>query len=249
MSWQAIAWVLERSESRLSAQLGMIWIANYAKPDGSGAYPSITTLARKAKLSDRTAQVAIKELQQLGEVHVELNAGPHGANLYSLPLMRGKKISPLGVRTIYPPGEKSDIGVVNSSAPADERFSPEPSREPLKEPSVNRGVQLSVDPTEHKYADAPSAPANKNPWALILEELKSKVNPQSYETWFRPTRFGGVSGSSMVVFVPSVEWSYMTDTFRPQLRQAMDRLKLPYTRIEFEASDGRNVYGLRRTVG
>jgi hypothetical protein len=89
VSVQAMSWVLEYSESRLAARLVLLSIANHAKADGTGAWPSVETIAKESLLSEREARYALRNLEILGELNTQLNAGPHGANLYSLPLMAG----------------------------------------------------------------------------------------------------------------------------------------------------------------
>jgi hypothetical protein len=131
MSVQAIAWVLEHSESRLGARHVLISIANHAKADGTGAWPSITTIAHESRLSEREVQLSIRKLVAAGELCVEQGAGPHGTNLYSLPLVaaRGEKFAPLR-------GEKPSTQGVKNPTSGGEKFSPEPSLiQPSLEPS------------------------------------------------------------------------------------------------------------------
>ena len=94
MSVQAISWVLSHSKAKLGARLVLLSIANHARDDGTGAWPSIATIAREAHLSDRQAQYCIKLLQKIGEVQRQEGMGPYGTNLYSMPLMGGAKSAP-----------------------------------------------------------------------------------------------------------------------------------------------------------
>lgn len=88
MSVQALTWVLENSESRLGPRHVLISIANHADRLGKGAYPSIRTIAREARLSEREVQYAIPVLVKSKELSVEKGKGPGGTNVYSLPRMR-----------------------------------------------------------------------------------------------------------------------------------------------------------------
>jgi chromosomal replication initiator protein len=45
-----------------------------------------------------------------------------------------------------------------------------------------------------------------NVWHEVLSVLKTKVNPQSYQTWLRPTRFSHVAGTTLFVRVPNREF-------------------------------------------
>lgn len=127
MSVQAIGWVLDHSKSRLAARHVLISIANHAKSDGTGAWPSVGTIARESRISKREVQRSIPQLVALGELHVEPGAGPNGTHMYSLPKMRGDKLAGeeatnghRGVTSCH--GE----GVTNGRVPPDQK-SPEPS--------------------------------------------------------------------------------------------------------------------------
>jgi Helix-turn-helix domain len=98
--------VFAYSKSRLAARLVLLAVADHADDDGNNAWPSIPTLARKALVSERQAQRAIRTLQKMGELGVNLFAGPHGANTYTV-LLRGDKLSPLGVTNRTVRGDKS----------------------------------------------------------------------------------------------------------------------------------------------
>lgn len=87
LSVQAISWVLDYSEARLGPRHVLISIANHAKSDGSGAWPSVSTIARESKLSEREVRYALRELEKSGELRTQRGKGPHGCNLYSLAAM------------------------------------------------------------------------------------------------------------------------------------------------------------------
>ncbi|KKM78795.1 hypothetical protein LCGC14_1356320, partial [marine sediment metagenome] len=85
--------VWKTSEQKGSALLLLLAIADHAHDDGTGAYPAVQTLADKVRMTKRNTQRLLHELAQTGELTIELNAGPHKANLYSLPM---------GVKTLHP---------------------------------------------------------------------------------------------------------------------------------------------------
>jgi hypothetical protein len=68
LSLRAILAVLELSEARLANRLVLIALADYAHDDGTNAFPSVPTLARKARVDDRTVQRALRELEEAGEL-------------------------------------------------------------------------------------------------------------------------------------------------------------------------------------
>lgn len=68
MSLRALVWVLDHSEARLGQRLVLLGLAEYAHDDGSNAFPSVAMLARKARLSERATQTALRELERDGRI-------------------------------------------------------------------------------------------------------------------------------------------------------------------------------------
>jgi len=66
--------------------------------------------------------------------------------------------------------------------------------------------------------------SSKNTWDLVLDRLESKINPQTFKTWFRPTRYVSEDLGRIVVRVPNpwfAEWlrtNYLPVDFRPDDR-------------------------------
>jgi hypothetical protein len=148
MSIQALVWVIEYSRSRLADRCVLVSIANHCDREGKNAWPSVDTVSHEAKVSTRQAQVSIARLCRLGELRVEKNRGPHGTNLYGLPLMTEGKPSLLAVTTQARTGGAESAGVQNlrgaeSSAETQilaqqaQNSAPEPSLESSLEPSVS----------------------------------------------------------------------------------------------------------------
>jgi hypothetical protein len=70
--------------------LVLLAIADHADHCGR-AHPGMALIARKARLSLRQAQRAIRHLHDLGELRVDPNAGPHGTNVYRVTLCQGRQ--------------------------------------------------------------------------------------------------------------------------------------------------------------
>jgi hypothetical protein len=83
MSILCISRVLNQSRATNAARLVLIVVADFADDQGY-AYPSVETLARKALITERTAQRAIAELIEIGELRVDRQAGMRGCNLYQV---------------------------------------------------------------------------------------------------------------------------------------------------------------------
>ena len=84
MSIKVMSEVWEKSEQSGSALLMMLAIADYAHDDGTNAWPSLATLARKTRMSRRNAIRTIKKLERAGELFVQRNGGKHKSNEYSI---------------------------------------------------------------------------------------------------------------------------------------------------------------------
>jgi hypothetical protein len=91
-----MAWVIEKSTLSGGPLVVLLMIANHAKTDGTGAWPSVATLAKESRMSERNVRYCIREAEFRGELLTHMKGGPYGSNLYSLPLMGGAKIAPLG---------------------------------------------------------------------------------------------------------------------------------------------------------
>jgi len=122
LSVEAISWVWRHSKSRLAARLLLLRIANNADEYGRNSWHTVPSMARATLLSERQVTRASRQLQALGEVDVELNGGPHGANVYSLPLM-GDNLSPPPVTSCHASGDKSD-GAIRKERPRTSKTSP-----------------------------------------------------------------------------------------------------------------------------
>lgn len=92
MSLQALVWVIDHSEAEGNARCVMFAIGNYIHADGTGAWPSLATIAREARCSRATTVRAIAELRDLGELAWRTGAGHEGSrrksNAYTFPRMR-----------------------------------------------------------------------------------------------------------------------------------------------------------------
>jgi hypothetical protein len=144
MSVQAMSWLLDHSEARLAARLTLISIANHCDSKGENSYPSVGLIAREAKISTREVQRALHILVEIGELQVEFGAGPRGVHLYSIPAVRGDKLSPPGVTFRTEGVTNPTLEVTNPTKRGDKsddairKNRQEPSEEPLVEPSVQR---------------------------------------------------------------------------------------------------------------
>lgn len=122
MSGLVMGTVLKYSRSRGNARLVLLVIGDCCKDDGSDAWPSVSLIAERAGISERTVQRCLQELTELGELQIRYKAGPREANLYDV-IMGGDRLSPRKVG-----GDKEGGGVVTKTVGGGDRaVSPDPS--------------------------------------------------------------------------------------------------------------------------
>lgn len=93
MSVLASSWVWRYAQAGGTALIVLLAIADHADDDGF-AFPSIATLARKARLDERTVQRIIRRLVDLGALQiVEATTGGRRSNTYRLVMTISTEIS------------------------------------------------------------------------------------------------------------------------------------------------------------
>jgi DNA-binding MarR family transcriptional regulator len=111
----AVALVMEHASEDLTQgeYLVLVAIASYADADGR-AWPTIESLARRARVTERTVNRAIKTLQEIGELEVESRASGRRSNSYVVAVATRDDLRHLDVVSDDPatsdiPGPTSDI--------------------------------------------------------------------------------------------------------------------------------------------
>lgn len=147
MSIKVMTWVWEFSLTGGTERLTLLAIADNAADDGSNAWPSLATLARKTRLDERSVRRILRRLEEGGHIKVELNAGPSGTNRYTVLMHRGEDSLPPGQNDPRTP-ESSPPG--HSGPPSPDTRVP---RTVLERPSTSsarvrawRGTRISAAP-------------------------------------------------------------------------------------------------------
>jgi hypothetical protein len=125
-----MTWVWEESPTKGTELLTLLAIADNAADDGSNAWPSLATLARKTRLEERSVRRIIRRLEKGGHLVIEVAAGPHGTNRYTV-VMTPDRLSggPNAPRTDCPPD--------NPTLPPDTARSPHPGHSCVPRTSLN----------------------------------------------------------------------------------------------------------------
>jgi len=82
MSVRVMSWVWADSKADGADLLVLLAIADQSHDDGAGAWPSVSTLAARARVSERTVQRSLRHLVEIHELEITPNAGRHGVNIY-----------------------------------------------------------------------------------------------------------------------------------------------------------------------
>lgn len=137
MSIEAMTLVLHHSQASGAAQMILMGIANH-QGDG-GAWPSIATLAKYGKVSERRVQQVIRELEESGELHIDtmggVDTGTGATNRYFVTLSCPPDCDGT---TNHRQGVKSgaDRGETHFT-PGVKPISPKPSIEPSVKPNIS----------------------------------------------------------------------------------------------------------------
>ncbi len=175
-------WVFEHSRAEGKDRLVLLSIADRADKTGV-AWPGIPDIARRARISERSAQRAVKTLQKLGELRVERGGGRKSSRYWVL--SGDIAVSPLpgqtnrSAVTNCPPS--GDIAVSPPPChpchpPGDIAVSPEPPYNPQstpKEAAPARGVKGSPLPDNFGISDDVEAWAKSKGVDRLKEHLEA----------------------------------------------------------------------------
>lgn len=77
----------------------------------------------------------------------------------------------------------------------------------------------------------------KNAWEIVKEELHQSLTTEAYQNWVARTSFLGMEGERLKVGVPDqVTRFWMESEYSGKVKQALEVLKLPVIRVEYELS-------------
>jgi len=184
MSIQAVAWVLEASESRSFDRLVLISIANYAHKDGGGSCPSVKTIADEAGVSERQVRYSVANLVKLGELSVQYKSTRYGTNTFTLEKMR--RTSPAGRAPLPPVDKPVENEKQRGSSPAPEghqRGTPVP-------PILNTSLE-PIEPSTKPRAQNPHAPHPREQ----LRRIEAKNRRLEQEKQIRAELYAGAGPS------------------------------------------------------
>lgn len=237
MSIEVMTRVWANSKQKGSALLLMISIADYANEKGV-AYPSIETLAKKVRMSERNVQILLRKLQEAGEIDIKPNAGPAGCNLYRIKLdseatvKGGENFAPPQGENIAPGGEEAFTEGVKRVSPGGEiqraggvkRVSPDPSVDPPIEPSENATRARPPAPAKPAAAAAPSSADYQAVvkayhaeigllTPIIEEEIKTELRTSSLDWVLRAIAIAAMRNNRRWAYIAGILRRWHTEGF------------------------------------
>ncbi|MCI2421531.1 helix-turn-helix domain-containing protein [Saccharopolyspora sp. K220] len=151
MSLKVMNWVWEYSPAKGTELLMLLAIADNASDDGTNAYPSVNTLARKTRLDQRTVQRIVRKLAAQGHLVVEERGGRE-ANRYAVVMREELSTPPANChpRQIVTGGTGATPGVAQLRHPTPgTAMPPEPPRTILEPSShVDNGLRIGGSDVE-----------------------------------------------------------------------------------------------------
>lgn len=172
---KVLGWVWEFSQSKGAERLVLLAIADCANASGHDAWPSMTELCRKTRLSERGVQKAIRRLEEMGELRVTKNAGRGRTNRYQIVMetpnevqgSEGQNPEPRTPRTEFAP-EPGSPQTPNLVRETPNEVHPEPS-EPSGEPSV------PTAPTAQTLVAEWVDHCNKRPPGRVIGQIAKEI--------------------------------------------------------------------------
>jgi len=166
MSIRVMSRVWKSSRAKGGELLVLLGIADHADDHGY-AFPSVSTLAQKARLTVRQVQRVLKQLVARGELQIQKGKGPHGCHLFLVANCPGDNLSQVTSASLR--GDIRDATGVTS-------VSPEPSNRNINKSSM--GTSLERDALIIRFWDAYPA---RNGKKLEKDETERRFNKLSDE--------------------------------------------------------------------
>lgn len=137
--------VFNNSDSVKATRLVALALADYAHPDGSNAWPAVATIAKKARVDERTVQRALRWLASNGEI-VETGRTKNGVPIYHLTTCTPLKVD---IALSRPGGDKlspEDLEVQVTVQGSGDNVPPEDSGQDVTPGATTPREPTTIDP-------------------------------------------------------------------------------------------------------
>lgn len=161
MSVRVITWVWDHSVSSGTDRLVMLALADNADDRGA-CWPSMLTIARKARISERTARRSVRTLEELGEL-VSVRGGGMASNRYRINLDPRVALADPGhddPAAIGTPGQNDPPGQIDPGVITDISARPAPVNMAAGSPVTE---EPSIDKSSKRTKGAPASRGSRLP--------------------------------------------------------------------------------------
>lgn len=223
MSIKVMTQVWANADVGGSELLILLAMADFSNDEGASIYPSMATLAKKARLSEKQARRVVHDLVEAGFVEIVEAGGWSGnrnrPNQYRIRL---DKFGDGGTPKLSPPPNLGEGGTPKLSPPYSHR------REGGT-PMDGRGVlpPMGEDPLLDPFIDPPlnengSSTANGQLWGRVIETIRSQIPKNFFESFVAPTRLRGLVDGVAVITIPTPKaQDWIENRLERQIRQLL----------------------------
>ena len=158
MSIKVMTRVWESAPCKGSDLLVLLAMADIGGDDGGDIYPSVSTLAKKVRLSERAVQLILRRLEERGLIEVQAEAKQHSPRIYRVTfgVPEVQTLHPCetpGVKDSTPRGEKSGRSGVNQDSPKPLENRPENHSPSVVSPAVEKSDITAAVEAWNELAD------------------------------------------------------------------------------------------------
>lgn len=173
MSFKAVASAIDAETGSATMKLVLILLADYASDDGEKIYPSISTIAKRAEVSERTVQYTIRELVKKGLLEI-VQERTGSTTIYRIPL---QNLHPCKICT---PAESAPGGVQNLHR-GGATVAPKPINNlSIKQVTIDENLKKFIETIKSEYPKRQGShewkPAESKIRAIPIKERESVIS-------------------------------------------------------------------------
>lgn len=257
MSHEAMNYVVGLTGERISTRevAVLMVLANRHNPDTKNAWPSLPRMVLETHMSRRGLQKCLARLESRGIIRRVKGVGRGNTTVYTFPGLDGlKSAAPAGNESVK--GERSTPFMSEGKGERSTPFVPEKANLATNKRRTSEHRKGELGDTQRRTTVEPQLePSASNPvlgrtdeakadWKKISAELKASMNLRSWETWVRPLSGAGIDGKTLVVWVPTREFSaWIGENYAGKILLAAKRLGLGWSGLRFVVRGSRSEGG------
>lgn len=222
MSHAAVTWVLEHSKSVGTDKVLMLSIAHHMNSKTGTAWPAMETLALHAGVHERSAQRALRRLEEAGELTVSLRSGGsrdgrYRTNVYAFPRMVAEASNPsTEVASMPPLDENREVALAPPLNQAEVASMPplEGSRGGVWVPA--EVASMPPEQEENKENTSRAMPSVQDDPVNLLDARRERLEREFEEFWSAYPRHDARKNAFKA-------WAKLTQSKRDAAMDAVDR--------------------------